>query len=148
MVQSILDTGTFNLLEQMAVFGQRRHQVLVENLAHIDTVGYRTRDLPVAEFQQALREAVSSRVSGSPPSDPWLADAAAARPPAASTRLPDALLRAAEAAPRNITFQDGNNRSIEHEAMELTKNLMMQNFAVELMSAQMNLLQAVISERA
>jgi flagellar basal-body rod protein FlgB len=146
LVQSILDTGTFNLLEQMAVFGQRRHQVLVENLAHIDTVGYRTRDLPVAEFQQALREAVMSRGAGPAPSDPWLGDTAPAPTPA--TRLPPALLRAAEAAPRNITFQDGNNRSIEHEAMELTKNLMLQNFAVELMSAQMNLLQAVISERA
>jgi flagellar basal-body rod protein FlgB len=146
MVQSILDTGTFHLLEQMAVFGERRHQVLVENLAHIDTVGYRTRDLPVGEFQQALREAVLSRGGAAAAPDPWVADVPAST--ASPARLPAALLRAVEAAPRNITFQDANNRSIEHEAMELTKNLMMQNFAVELMAAQMNLLQAVISERA
>ena len=147
MVQSILDAGSFHLLEQMAVFGERRHQVLVENLAHLDTVGYRTRDLPVAEFQEALREAVLSRNQSAPPQDPWIGSEGA--PSATSpSRLPEALLRAVEATPRNITFQDANNRSIEHEAMELSKNLMMQNFAVELMAAQMNLLQAVISERA
>jgi flagellar basal-body rod protein FlgB len=147
MVQSILDSGTLNLLEQVAIFGERRHQVLVENLAHLDTVGYRTRDLPVAEFQEALREAIVSRNEArSPLADPWVdGEMPAAEPP---PRLPESLLQAVEAAPRNITFQDANNRSIEHEAMELSKNLMMQNFAVELMAAQMNLLQAVISERA
>ena len=147
MIQSILDSGTLNLLEQTAIFGERRHQVLVENLAHIDTVGYRTRDLPVAEFQRALRDAIVSRNEAPGPlTDPWTGDVRSAAE--ASSGLPAALMQAAEAAPQNITFQDANNRSIEHEAMELSKNLMMQNFAVELMSAQMNLLQAVISERA
>ncbi|HUG90977.1 MAG TPA: hypothetical protein VML55_09095 [Planctomycetaceae bacterium] len=147
MVQSILDNGTFNLLEQAAVFGERRHQVLVENLAHIDTVGYRTRDLPVAEFQRALRDAVLSRNQPNASGDAWAGEGPQ-HSPASPARIPEALLRAVEAAPRNITFQDGNNRSIEHEAMELTKNLLMQNFAVELMAAQMNLLQTVISGRA
>jgi flagellar basal-body rod protein FlgB len=48
----------------------------------------------------------------------------------------------------NFTFLDGSNRNVEQEVMEMTKNSLIQNFAVELMIAQMGILQAVISERA
>jgi flagellar basal body rod protein FlgB len=57
------------------------------------------------------------------------------------------MFQAIETQDRNITFQDGATRSIEAEVMEMSKNSMMQRFAVELMSAQMGMLQAAISER-
>ena len=61
--------------------------------------------------------------------------------------FPRTLFRAVESPPRGITFQDGNNRNIEMEAMELTKNSLLQNVAIELLNAQFTRLQAVISER-
>ena len=62
--------------------------------------------------------------------------------------FPRTLFRAVAGPPRTLTFQDGNNRSIEQEVMEMTKNSIMQSVAIELMNAQLNRLQAVISERA
>lgn len=127
--------SSYELLRHAAVFGERRQQVLAENVANIDTPNYKTRDLDVEGFRSALREAVLASASpghASEGADPFRPELFAARP----------------IAPPNLTFQDGNNRSVEREVSELTKNLLMQNFAVELMAAQTNLLAAVISERA
>lgn len=127
--------SSYELLRQLAVFGERRQQVLAENVANIDTPNYKTRDLDLEGFQTALREAVLASTSpghaGATNVDPFAPELFAARP----------------VAPPNLTFQDGNNRSVEREVSELTKNLLMQNFAVELMAAQTQLLAAVISER-
>ena len=135
MIESLLKSSTIPLLEKMAVFGERRQQVLASNIANIDTPEYKTRDLPVEDFLQALKEAVSRNRSLSTTSQ------------TDSELFPETLFQAVEASPRNITFQDGNNRSIEHEMMEMTKNTMMQNYAIELMRAQMTMLQIAISER-
>jgi flagellar basal-body rod protein FlgB len=126
---------SFELLRQMAVFGERRQQVLSENIANIDTPNYKTRDLDTQGFRAALREAVlAARSPGhalEPGSTPFTPDLFTARPLASTS----------------LTFQDANNRTVEREVTELTKNLLMQNFAVELMAAQTQLLAAVISER-
>ncbi|MCA9020693.1 MAG: hypothetical protein KDA74_11150, partial [Planctomycetaceae bacterium] len=58
------------------------------------------------------------------------------------------LFQAREATPQNLTFQDANNRSVESQMMQMTKNSMMQQFAVEVMMAQLNQLLTVVSERA
>lgn len=125
--------SSFELLRQLAIFGERRQQVLAENVANIDTPNYKTRDLDTEGFRAALREAV-------------LAGASPGHAGAGATFAPD-LFVARQVAPPNVTFQDGNNRGIEREVTELTKNLLMQNFAVELMAAQTQLLAAVIAER-
>lgn len=127
--------SSFELLRQLAVFGERRQQVLAENVANIDTPNYKTRDLDTEGFRAALRDAVLASTSpghaGSAKAEPFASELFAPRP----------------IGPPNLTFQDGNNRSVEREVSELTKNLLMQNFAVELMAAQTQLLAAVISER-
>ena len=144
MIESLLKSSTIPLLEKIAIFGERRQQVLASNIANIDTPTYKTKDLPVEDFQQALKEAVS-RIRNLSTTSQF--------PASASTRqtdselFPETLFQAVEATPRNITFQDGNNRSIEHEMMEMTKNTMMQNYAIDLMRAQMAMLQIAISER-
>ena len=145
MIESILGSTTIPLLEKVAAFGERRQEVLAGNIANIDTPNYKTRDLPVADFMQALKDAAKLRDQSLSPGSLSFADES---PADQMARLfPDELFRAVEAPARNITFQDGGNRSIENEVMEMTKNVMMQNFAVELMIAQMNLLETVISER-
>jgi len=149
MTQALLSNTTLSLLEKVAVFGERRHELLAGNIANINTPNYRMRDLPVSEFRDALKSAVKhSRASrtGSTTS------AAAETTTAATSRsiddlFPQRLYEAETAPPNNLTFQDANNRSIEQQTMELTKNTMMQNFAIELLRFQMSALQAVIDER-
>jgi flagellar basal-body rod protein FlgB len=152
MLDRLFDSSTIPLLAKVAAFTERRHEVLTGNIANISTPDYRTRDLPVAEFQAALAEAVSRRQSeGAQGQAAWSYSASAAEAlgggPAGGL-FPQTLFRAVEGAPRTLTFQDGNNRSIEQEVMEITKNSMMKGVAIELMNAQLNRLQAVISERA
>ena len=150
MFDRLFDSSTIPLLAKVAAFTERRHEVLTGNVANISTPDYRTRDLPVAEFQSALTEAVARhKVENAPSQASWSyrsPDQAATEP--ASELFPQTLFRAVPGPPRTLTFQDGNNRSIEQEVMEITKNSMMQGVAIELMNAQLNRLQAVISERA
>jgi flagellar basal-body rod protein FlgB len=131
---SVTGPSTYDLLRQLAVFGEKRQQVLAENVANIDTPNYKTRDLDNEGFQAALREAV-------------LAATSPGHAGAAPVSFAPELFTPQVISPPNLTFQDAGNRSIEREVTELTKNLLMQNFAVELMAAQTQLLAAVIAER-
>lgn len=177
MLDPLLQQTTIPLLERATAFGQKRHQVLAGNIANIDTPGYKTRDLAVQDFEKALQQAVQTRresfqppavwpqVSGqvsfpshsanpaqylsqllpgySPETGPGLL------PPAQQKiedSFPDSLYRASEVS-RNITFPDGGNRSIERESMEMNKNTSLQSFAIEVMMAQIRMLETVISER-
>ena len=129
------------VLERAAIFGEKRHEVLVGNVANVDTPTYKTRDLDTEGFQSALEAAIEAKRSPPMPVDlsshPYLSDLPS------KPSLYDPLL----AKPRNITFQDGNNRSIEHEMAELSKNLMRQTFLLQVMSVQYSQLEAVIVER-
>ncbi|HEV8071219.1 MAG TPA: hypothetical protein VGP76_26125 [Planctomycetaceae bacterium] len=132
---SIVDGTTIPLLEKIAVFGERRNTVLAANVANIDTPNYHRRDLPVEDFERALREAIHG---GTARNTQASADPAGLAPE---------LLQAREVASPSLTFQDNSNRSIEREMMEMTKNLSMQSFAITLLTTQMSMLQAAIREQ-
>lgn len=140
MLNSLLDSTNVPLLEQLAQFSERRHEVLAGNVANIDTPNYRRKDLPVTEFNDALRKAVLERrhvgVSRYSPA-----------PPEPRSYFDDSLHVARTADPSNALFQDGAERSVEADMLAMSKNVMMQNFAVELMTNQLNLLASVIREQ-
>ncbi len=146
-MSSIFDGTTIPLMEKVALFADKRQDILTANVANIDTPNYKRRDLPLEAFQKALREAIAtgqsrfeqgvSSTSGS-----------ASSPSTGRAALPAQLFQAVEAQSPSLNFQDNNNRSIEHEMMEMTKNNMMQSFALELMTAQFSMLQAAIREQA
>lgn len=154
MLESMLNSKSLPLLEKMAAFTERRQEVLAGNIANIDTPTYKMRDLPVDDFEKALREAVELKSKLSEPG----AQRSLAMPVTLGDRqqaeteleklFPRSLFQAREASPQNVTFQDENNRSIESQVMKMTKNSMMQQFAVEVMMAQLNQLFTVVSERA
>jgi flagellar basal-body rod protein FlgB len=148
MMDRLFDSSTIPLLAKVAAFTERRHEVLTGNVANISTPDYRTRDLPVAEFKAALVEAVARRQAGGASGPGGWSFTATSETGSARELFPQRLLQAGEGAPRTLTFQDGNNRSIEQEVMEITKNSIMQGVAIELMDAQLARLQAVISEHA
>lgn len=152
MLQPLIANSPIELLKQVARFAERRQDVLAGNVANIDTPGYRMRDLPMKEFQAALESAMAMRGSSGqhalPPGTPWTLGqpASLGNPPMVEELFPDRLFQArtAEGQP-GITFQDSNNRSIERQMMELTKNSLLQNFAMQVMTAQYGQLQAAIS---
>jgi flagellar basal-body rod protein FlgB len=145
-MSSIFDGTTIPLLEKVALFADKRQDALTANVANIDTPNYKRRDLPLEAFQKALREAITtgqsrleqglSSVNGN-----------ASSPSLGQAPLPAQLFQTIEAQSPSLTFQDNNNRSIENEMMEMTKNSMMQSFALELMTTQFSMLQAAIREQ-
>src|SRR3984885_1276171 len=134
-MSSIADGTTIPLLEKVAAFGERRSTVLASNVANIDTPNYHRRDLPVQEFERSLREAIQGGASRNDLST-------------GPAGLPAELIHGREIGSPSLTYQDNSNRSIEHEMMEMTKNLSMQSFAVTLLTTQMGMLQAAIKEQA
>jgi flagellar basal-body rod protein FlgB len=149
MLDRLFDSSTIPLLAKVAAFTERRHEVLAGNVANVSTPDYKTRDLPVADFQAALSDAVAGhRTSETGAGRPGWSFAGSTGKSSGNDPFPQQLFRAIEAPPRSVTFQDGNNRSIEQEVMEISKNSMLQSVAIELLNTQMNRLQAVISERA
>lgn len=71
MLDPLLQQTTIPLLERVTAFGQKRHQVLAGNIANIDTPGYKTRDLPLADFEKALQQAVQTRRETFQPPSVW-----------------------------------------------------------------------------
>ena len=45
MIERLFSRGSVSTLEAMLTFASKRHQVIAANIANVDTVGYRTRDL-------------------------------------------------------------------------------------------------------
>jgi flagellar basal-body rod protein FlgB len=146
MLNSIFDGTTIPLLEKLAAFGERRQTVLSANVANIDTPNYKRRDLPVEAFQAALKDAVASRRSSESlgANGNRLVGQPSMQSGDVASYFPRELFQPANSPSPSLTFQDNNNRSVEHEMMQMTKNVLMQNFAIELMTAQMGMLQAAI----
>lgn len=152
MLQSILNSTPVPLLMQVAKFAEARQDVIAGNIANFDTPGYRMRDLPLERFQRALETAIERRnaVPQGQQASPGLL---APQSPLGTTQLheelfPETLFQAQSPLEQDhITFQDGNNRSVEHQFLQMTKNSLMQQFALEIMRNQFDQLQTVISER-
>lgn len=136
MFGALTETSSIGTLEQVLGFTEARHEVLVDNVANLDTPGYRMRDLSVPEFQRRLKAALADRTAGARSSLAWQ-----------GARRGDDPFEAVAATRQHIVFHDGNNRSIERQVVELTKNGMLHNMAVEILASQYHLLQAAISER-
>ncbi|GIX01062.1 MAG: flagellar biosynthesis protein FlgB [Pirellulaceae bacterium] len=123
-------------LEQTTVFAQRRHLLLAGNIANLDTPGYQTRDLSVAEFQNALKEVVEAQ------------QARSSMPGSASSphhTLPEAVERTRDVT-KQVLYHDGSDVSLEEQVAEISKNQAMHDMAVALMRSQFQTLNMAIRE--
>lgn len=127
-IQRLLSQNQAPLLEQMVRFAGARHRLLAENIANVDTTGYRQKDLSLQRFQGLLRTQVEQRRRG-------------------GTADFDSVGYEVENPMRNILFHDRNNRSMEQLTTDMAKNAMMHNLAVELLRKQYESIQAALRER-
>ena len=129
-ISKMLNQDSQPVLEQMLQFTSARHKVLAENIANIDTPGYRQKDLSVERFQAMMRERVERRASES----------------AGSVRFDDIEQQVTE--PNDgILFHDGNNRSAEQLMSEFAKNALMHNMAVEMLRKQYATMEMALKEK-
>ncbi len=133
---SLIDSTTIPILQEVIGFAQARHEVLVGNVANMDTPGYRVRDLSVGTFQERLRDALdASRETGSNTTLGGI------------SRQRDEALRQVHEATKSILYHDGSDVGMEQQVLEVSKNQYMHNMAITIMSAQFRMLQTAISER-
>jgi flagellar basal-body rod protein FlgB len=128
-VDRMLNGGNAPLLEQVVQFAAARHKLIAENIANVDTPGYRQKDLSVSGFEGMLRTRVDRRNAGGGP-----------------VRFDD-IRSEVENPERGILFHDGNNRSMERLVSDLAKNAMMHNLAIELLRKQYMGLETALKER-
>ena len=133
MITSLINGTNIQVLENVVSFAQARHQVLAGNIANLDTPGYRVRDLSVETFQQRLKESVE-------------ASSRQVTPGVVTHQADDAFHRVKDTM-KTILFHDDSDVDLEQQVTELSKNQMMHNMAVSLLTSQFRLLETVISER-
>ena len=136
MTSGIFAPTTIPVLEEVVNFSQARHNVLVGNVANLDTPGYQVRDLSVETFQERLREAIEARRAQQESSSSGILRP---DPDEAMQRVRDSLT--------GILRHDDSNVGIEQQVLEISKNQFLHNVAISIMGSQFRLLQAAISER-
>jgi flagellar basal-body rod protein FlgB len=141
-LDNLIGSESLPVLEKVAAFTEGRHRVLAENIANIDTPGYRTKQLDPKLFQAKLAEAVEARqgTNGS------------------SLELPrtrqfctdeQGILHVTPTLdpPQNVLFHDGTNASIEDLMTSLSENTLMHRVAVELIQHRIAHMRRAIAGR-
>lgn len=146
MIHSILQATPFPVAEQMARYAQARHTVLAGNIANLDTPGYRTRDLSPELFRRRLAEALAAQRSA--------VQGQAHVSGGASFQETGAMVGARRREVAQVTGDlksllrhDENDVGLEQQVAAVAKNQLEHNLALAVMSNQVRLLQAAISER-
>ena len=128
LIEGLMNRGNGALLEQVINFASSRHKLLLDNIANVDTPGYRQKDLSVERFSSMLRERVDERRQ-------------------TGTAAFDDIDLSTENPVRGILFHDRNNRSMEQLATDLAKNAMMHNLAIELLRKQFQQMDMALKEK-
>lgn len=141
MFNLLFDNTSLPVLQQVLSFSEQRNKVLAENVANVNTPGFRQTDLAVDEFTAELGRAIERQERSTV--RPFEMDA---------TRHidvgPRGGLRARPVAIRGLqNFYDAGNRSVERLMSEMSKNSLWHRMAVDLYVQQSNLLETAIRER-
>ncbi len=124
----ITNRGNIPVLAKLMAFAEARQKVLADNIANIDTPGYKVRSLDPKAFQAALGQAIDERGSD----------------PRKSLKLPRTeqfyeddfghlVVTPVEDPAQNILFHDRTNASIETLMSQVAENVMTYTLASQLL---------------
>lgn len=142
-IESLISRGSAPVLEQVIAFTEARQEVLANNISNFDTVGYKTKDLSLGEFFEALSDAVERREKGGA-GEPLRMKSTRSLRWDARGRLDAKVI---EVKGSNILFHDDNNRFVEKQMSEMAQNGLLHNVAVELLRGQYSALQMALRGR-
>jgi flagellar basal-body rod protein FlgB len=129
--ENLTNRGATPALVATMSFTHARHRLIADNVANIQTPGYKARHLDYDAFQQALGKALEARGSD----------------PARSLHIDDGdQFRTDEAGKltfsprtrpgRNAVFHDGTNISVEREMSDLAANAMLHEMTTTLLKGR------------
>lgn len=122
MLDRLFAGGSLPALETMLTFASGRQRVVATNLANVDTLGYRTRDLSEGDFRRALDAAFAGRGPAGGFEVRESADAGALKP-------------------------GGNNVDLELETAKMVRNHLLHGTASSLLAQQFALLREAVAGR-
>lgn len=125
--------ATVELLQRGAAFAVRRHAILAQNLANVETPGYRGQDLTFARQLDLVQQSRAMPVALE------LRGPAGAREAGLDVRL----LRAPDGPPR----PDGNDVDVDRQMVKIAENTLYHNAVVHLLIAKLNAMKTAISGR-
>jgi len=138
----ILDDRTMRTLETALDVASARHQVIANNVANVNTPGFKVADV---DFVSSLEQAMAGR-----------AESAGRRLTGRTTRAGHLAITGPESVGRSPIVQtvdegvsmkvDGNSVDIDLEEAKMAENATMYNTFAQLVSSKFSLLKYVISE--
>jgi len=143
LLSSLFERGALPVLQKAMAFAEQRQKVLANNVANFDTIGYKVKDLPVDDFNEALREAVKKRDKRGVGASLEVAPHRHFR----YDRSGRLQTRPREIQDNNILFHDQNNRFLEKQLLALDKNSGRHRMLAEMLGQQYNLLRSAIREQ-
>lgn len=125
--------ATVELLQRGAAFAVRRHAILAQNLANVETPGYRGQDLTFARQLDLVQQSRALPVALE------LRGPAGAREAGLDVRL----VRAPDGPPR----PDGNDVDVDRQMVKIAETTLYHNAVVHLLIAKLNAMKTAISGR-
>ena len=144
ILPDVFNNSGIPALEKMLSFTQARQKMLAENIANVDTPGYRIKQLDPAKFQTALRQAVDNQKAAGPSAALELPGTDQFSTDASGLLKVKPSLEPAE----NVLFHDGTNVRIERQMAMMAENAMMHQTAAELLRNKYECLTKAIQGRS
>ena len=132
-LSNVTDGGATPALVKTLVFNEARLKMIAENVANLQTPGYRAKQLDPKAFQQALREALDTR--GDDRRKPLVVQSGREVTTDARGNLQ---VTPREKPVENVLFHDGTNLSIEREMADLAKTGLTHELATALLRERMD----------
>jgi flagellar basal-body rod protein FlgB len=129
-IDRLMNQTNSPLLERVLQFASARHKLIAENMANVDTPGYRQKDLNEAQFFSMLRTRAADRAQAAP-----------------GTMTYDDIASDLETPSKGILFHDQNNRSMEQLASDQAKNGLLYTMAIEILKKQFSQMEMALKER-
>ena len=129
-IERLMNQTNAPLVERVLQFASARHSLIAENIANVDTPGYRQKDLSQAKFFAMLRERAATRAQAAP-----------------GTVTFEDVPADVDKSAGGILFHDQNNRSMESLMSDVAKNAMTHNLAVELLRKTYGQMEMALKEK-
>lgn len=125
---NLTNRGATPALINTLSFAEARHRMLAENVANINTPGYKSKSLDVDAFQRALREAITEK--GSDANKPFVLPSSNQF---RTNRFGGLSVTPTVDSPGNILHHDQTNASIDQLMADLADNAMVYQAANEIL---------------
>lgn len=143
MIEGLNNADVLPVLERVLQFAGQRHRLIVNNIANLNTPGFRPMDVSVKAFQAQLGEAVDARREERGPFGGALNLKESKQVSFTNNRL----FLHPEAAANSILFHDGSEKNIERSMQDLVENFSTFRLAADLLRKRVQLLETAIRGR-